>query len=241
MTRLDMLLVEKGLTETREQARRLILAGEVFVGGHVVDKPGRKVAADAELRVREKCPYVGRGGVKLAGALDAFGMDVAGRVCMDVGASTGGFTDCLLQHGAARVYCFDVGTNQLAWKIRSDARVVAREKFNARNLRPDDVGEPVDLAVADLSFISLTKVLPAVFGVMRPGGELVVLIKPQFELTRDEVGRGGIVACDEARQRAVEKIRVFVRESGNLWHNVVASPIAGSDGNQEYFAWIALP
>jgi 23S rRNA (cytidine1920-2'-O)/16S rRNA (cytidine1409-2'-O)-methyltransferase len=239
--RLDVALVARGLCDSREQARRLILAGEVRVYGHPADKASRKVQAEDTIALLEKPKYVSRGGLKLEGALDAFGLDVAGLVCADIGASTGGFTDCLLQRGAARVHCFDVGTNQLAWKVRNDPRVSAREQFNARGLTPADVGEPVDLAVMDLSFISLTKVLPAVFSILRPGGRVVCLVKPQFESDRAAVGKGGIVRDPEVRRAAVEKIRLFVLAHGNEWRGVVDSPITGTDGNHEYLAWIALP
>lgn len=237
--RADALLVERGLCESREQAKRLILAGEVRCGDKVLDKPGAKIPADAPLEVKEKPRYVGRGGFKLEGALDAFGIDPAGRVCIDVGASTGGFTDCLLQRGAAKVHAVDVGTNQLVWKIRSDARVVAKEKFNARHMTPEDIGEKVALAVMDLSFISLTKVLPAVFSVLEENGGIVCLIKPQFELERDDIGKGGIVRDERLHQRAVDKIRRFVvDEHGREWRGCIPSPITGTDGNQEFLAWI---
>jgi len=241
MTRLDLALVERGLVDSREQARRLILAGEVRVNGSKADKASRTVPTDAHVELVAKPKYVSRGGLKLEGALDAFGVDPAGMICLDVGASTGGFTDCLLQRGAARVHCFDVGTNQLAWKIRSDPRVNPRERFNARNLTAEDIGEPVDLAVMDLSFISLTKVLPAVFGLLRPGGQILCLIKPQFELERGAVGTGGIVRDPAARERAVEKIREFAANAEKQWQGVVESPITGTDGNQEYLAWIVSP
>lgn len=241
MTRLDLVLVERGLVESREQARRLILAGEVRVNGAVSDKASRGIPADAVVELAAKPKYVSRGGLKLEGALDAFGIDPAGLVCLDVGASTGGFTDCMLQRGAVRVHCFDVGTNQLTWKIRSDPRVTARERFNARGLTLADIGEPVDLAVMDLSFISLTKVLPAVFGVLKTGGQVVCLIKPQFELERGDVGAGGIVRDPALRLRAVEKIREFTATAEKHWKGVVESPITGTDGNQEYLAWIASP
>ncbi len=238
-SRLDQLLVERGLCDSREQAKRLIIAGEVKVGGHFASKPAVKVAEDAEIEIREKPPYVGRGGFKLAGALDTFGVDPSGMVCFDAGASTGGFTDCLLQRGATKVFAYDVGTNQLAWKIRSDPRVVARERFNIRHMKPEDVGEKVDLAVGDLSFISLTLVLPAVFSVMREGAEMVVLVKPQFELGREEVGKGGIVREEALREKAVQKVKDFVvGDLGKDWKGVVPSSISGTDGNQEYLAWI---
>ncbi len=239
--RLDIALVQRGMCDSREQARRLILAGEVKVNGHPADKASRAVKPEDVLELKEKPRFVSRGGLKLEGALEAFGIDVTGWVCADIGASTGGFTDCLLQRGAARVYCFDVGTNQLAWKVRSDPRVKSREQFNARQLTPADVGEPVDFAVMDLSFISLTKVLPAVFSTLRPGGQVVCLIKPQFESERADVGKGGIIRDPEVHAAAVEKIRRHAIEQGKEWRGVVDSPITGTDGNHEFLAWIALP
>ena len=239
LERVDVLLVEKGLCESREQAKRLILAGEVRIGDRVIDKPGQKLADDAALEVREKPKFVGRGGIKLEGALEAFGIDPTGWVCIDVGASTGGFTDCLLQHGAAKVHAVDVGTNQLVWKLRSDPRVVVKEQFNARHMVPEDLGEKVRLAVMDLSFISLTKVLPAVFSVLDDEGSVVCLIKPQFELDRADISKGGIVRDPALHERAVEKIwRFVVMECRREWRGLIASPITGTDGNQEFLAWI---
>ena len=239
LERVDVLLVEKGLCESREQAKRLILAGEVRIGDRVIDKPGQKLADDAALEVREKPKFVGRGGIKLEGALEAFGINPTGWVCIDVGASTGGFTDCLLQHGAAKVHAVDVGTNQLVWKLRSDPRVVVKEQFNARHMVPEDLGEKVRLAVMDLSFISLTKVLPAVFSVLDDEGSVVCLIKPQFELDREDISKGGIVRDPALHERAVEKIRRFVvDECRREWRGLIASPITGTDGNQEFLAWI---
>jgi 23S rRNA (cytidine1920-2'-O)/16S rRNA (cytidine1409-2'-O)-methyltransferase len=239
LERVDVLLVEKGLCESREQAKRLILAGEVRIGDRVIDKPGQKLADDAALEVREKPKFVGRGGIKLEGALEAFGIDPTGWVCIDVGASTGGFTDCLLQHGAAKVHAVDVGTNQLVWKLRNDPRVVVKEQFNARHMVPEDLGEKVRLAVMDLSFISLTKVLPAVFSVLDDEGSVVCLIKPQFELDRADISKGGIVRDPALHERAVEKIRRFVvMECRREWRGLIASPITGTDGNQEFLAWI---
>ncbi len=237
--RLDALMMNRGMCDSREQAKRLVLAGEVKVDGRMVDKPAERFGEDAVVEIKEKPKLVGRGGFKLAGALEEFGIDVTGWVCMDVGASTGGFTDCLLQRGAARVHALDVGTNQLVWKLRNDPRVISKEKFNARHMRPEDIGEKVRLAVMDLSFISLTKVLPAVFGVLEEGGEVVCLIKPQFELEKEDVGKGGIVRDEELRVRAVEKIRNFVTEEyGREWRGVVPASISGMDGNQEFLAWI---
>ena len=239
LERVDVLLVEKGLCESREQAKRLILAGEVRIGDRVIDKPGQKLAEDSALEVREKPKFVGRGGIKLEGALEAFGINPTAWVCIDVGASTGGFTDCLLQHGAAKVHAVDVGTNQLVWKLRNDPRVVVKEQFNARHMVPEDLGEKVRLAVMDLSFISLTKVLPAVFSVLDDEGSVVCLIKPQFELDREDISKGGIVRDPALHERAVEKIRRFVvEECRREWRGLIASPITGTDGNQEFLAWI---
>lgn len=240
-TRLDLAMLARGMCDSREQARRMILAGEVKVNGHPSDKASRSVKDDDAIELKEKPRYVSRGGLKLEGALAGFGIDVTGMVCADIGASTGGFSDCLLQHGAARMFCFDVGTNQLAWKLRADPRVTAREQFNARAITPDDVGEPIDLAVMDLSFISLTKVLPAVFTLLRPGGQVICLIKPQFESDRQDVGKGGIIRDPAVRTAAVEKIRRFTIDQGKDWRGVLDSPITGSDGNHEYLAWIASP
>ena len=240
--RVDALLVSRGLCDSREQAKRLVLAGEVRSGDHVIDKPSAKLPLDAPLEVKEKPKFVGRGGLKLEGALDAFGIDPTGWVCIDVGASTGGFTDCLLQRGAVRVHAVDVGTNQLVWKLRNDPRVVVKEQFNARHMVPGDIGEKVRLAVMDLSFISLTKVLPAVFSVLDDEGAVVCLIKPQFELERDDIGKGGIVRDTALHERAVEKIRRFaVEEHGCEWRGVIPSTITGTDGNQEFLAWIGKP
>lgn len=238
--RVDALLVARGLCDSREQAKRLVLAGEVRSGDRLMEKPSTTIEVDAPLEIKEKLKYVGRGGLKMEGALEGFGIDVTGLICVDVGASTGGFTDCLLQRGAARVHAIDVGTNQLAWKIRNDARVVVKEKFNARHMTVDDLGEPVDLAVMDLSFISLTKVLPAVFSVLKADGTVVCLIKPQFELERHEIGKGGIVRDTTLHDKAVEKIRTFVTaECGKTWRGLMPSPITGTDGNHEFLAWIS--
>ncbi len=236
--RADALLVLRGLCDSREQAKRLILAGEVRSGDRIIDKPSTQLAPDAPLDIKEKLRYVGRGGLKLEGALDAFGIDPTGWVCMDVGASTGGFTDCLLQRGAARVHAIDVGTNQLVWKIRNDPRVIAKEQFNARHMVPADIGESVRLAVMDLSFISLTKVLPAVFPILDEQGSIVCLIKPQFELRREDVSKGGIVRDPALHDQAIAKIRAFIESSGHEWRGLIPSPITGMDGNQEFLAWI---
>lgn len=237
--RIDVLLVARGLCDSREQAKRLVLSGGVRSGTCVMDKPGARIDVDAPLEVMAKSKYVGRGGFKLEGALDAFGIDPSGWVCADMGASTGGFTDCLLQRGAARIHAVDVGTNQLVWSLRNDPRVVVKEQFNARHIRESDLGERVMLVVMDLSFISLTKVLPSAFGLLQDGGSVVCLIKPQFELERENIGKGGVVRDSELHRRAVEKIRDFVTTGcGREWRGVIESPITGTDGNREFLAWI---
>jgi len=234
--RLDQLLVERGLAASREKAQALILAGDVLVAGQKVQKPGHAVAADASLEVLERMPYVSRGGYKLAGALDAFHLDVAGRVCLDVGASTGGFTDCLLQRGAAKVWAIDVGHGQLDWKLRNDPRVVVREGVNARYLTPADFPERFDLAVCDVSFISATQLLPAIVPLLKPTGEMIVLIKPQFEVGRGEVGKGGIVKEPELHQAACSRVRKAV-ESMGFQTQIVESPIRGAEGNREFLLY----
>jgi len=236
--RLDCLLVARGLVESREKAQRAIMAGSVRVGDAVADKPGTKVAEDAPISVKAHCRYVGRGGLKLEAALAHFGIDPTGKVCLDIGASTGGFTDCLLQHGAVKVHAVDVGHSQLDWKIRSDPRVVVREKLNARFLTRDEVPDPVDICVIDVSFISLTLILPVAFGLLAPGGVIVALIKPQFELGKEEVDAGrGVVRDPEAHRRAVDKIEHFVRVTlAKSWRGVVESPILGGEGNREFLA-----
>ena len=236
--RLDLLLVQRGLSPSREQAKRLILAGEVLVHDEPCTKTGTLVAADAEVRIKTPPRFVSRGGLNLEGALDHFGIDVTGRVAIDVGSSTGGFTDCLLQRGAIRVYAFDVGTNQLVWKLRNDPRVISREKFNVRHLAASDVTEPFDVLVADVSFISLTLVLPPVFPHLKPGADAVVLVKPQFELQREDIGRGGIVRDPALHQRACDKIQHFIESQPDLqWQGITESSIQGTDGNREFLAW----
>jgi len=234
-TRLDLLLVARGLAPTREKAQAMILAGLVSVGGRRAEKAGVGVAEDAAVEVAgPPHPYVSRGGVKLAHALDHFGLDPAGRICLDVGASTGGFTDCLLQRGAARVYAVDVGYGQLDARLRADPRVVVREKVNARVLSASDVPEPVDLAVADVSFISLRLILPAIVSRLAPGAAVVVLVKPQFEAGRGEVPRGGVVTSEETRRRVVGEIEAAGRELGLTVTGAVPSPIRGARGNAEF-------
>ncbi|MDD5348639.1 MAG: TlyA family RNA methyltransferase [Chthoniobacteraceae bacterium] len=236
--RLDLLLMARGLFESREKAQRAIMAGAVRVGDATADKPGMRVPEDAPISVKEQCRYVGRGGLKLEAALKHFQVDPTGLVCLDIGASTGGFTDCLLQHGAAKVHAIDVGHSQLDWKIRSDPRVAVREKFNARHMTPADIADPIGVCVIDVSFISLTLILPAAIPMLAPGGVLVALIKPQFELGKEEVDAGrGVVRDRAAQQRAVEKIEHFVREHGAMqWAGVIESPILGGEGNREFLA-----
>ncbi|MCI7699417.1 MAG: TlyA family RNA methyltransferase [Akkermansia sp.] len=237
--RLDVLIVSRGLCDSREQAQRLILAGEVSVREQVITKPGTKVDDSLPITLKSKPKYVSRGGLKLEGALQAFPVSVQGKVCLDIGSSTGGFTDCLLQNGALRVHAVDVGTNQLVWKLRNDPRVIVREQFNARYMTPEDLGEKVELIVSDVSFISLTKILPAAYGCLLPGGDLLVLIKPQFELQPEDIGAGGIVRDPELHQRAVDKIHDFVvNELGREWMGIADSPIKGMEGNKEFLAWL---
>ena len=233
--RLDLLLVERGLAPTREKAQALILAGLVEVDGRQGAKAGASYEETAEIAVAgPPHPYVSRGGVKLAAALDHFGIDPAGLVCLDVGASTGGFTDCLLQRGAARVYAVDVGHGQLDARLRSDSRVVVREKVNARALSAAEVGEPVDLAVADVSFISLRLILPAVAALAKAGAPIVTLVKPQFEAGRGEVPRGGVVKSEEVRHRVVGEIEEAGRRLGLAVLGSIRSPIQGARGNEEF-------
>lgn len=234
--RLDQLLVERGLAETRSRAQALVLAGAVFSGERRLDKPGTPVADDIALAVRgQPHPYVSRGGLKLAHALDHFGFDPAGRVALDVGASTGGFTDVLLQRGAARVYAVDVGHGQLAWKLRSDARVVTIERFNVRNLSTTQIPEPVDAIVCDVSFIGLETALPAALALAAPGAFLAALIKPQFEVGRGQVGKGGIVRDPALHDQVCRRIADWLAGMPH-WRvlGVVPSPISGADGNVEF-------
>jgi 23S rRNA (cytidine1920-2'-O)/16S rRNA (cytidine1409-2'-O)-methyltransferase len=240
--RLDKLMVERGLAPSREKAQALIMAGQVVVGDHAAGKAGQQVAADAEIRIKgEMLPYVSRGGLKLRKALDEFGVDVSGLVALDVGASTGGFTDCLLQAGARKVFAVDVGYGQLAWKLRQDRRVISLEKTNIRYLAPDQLDEAPALAVIDASFISLGKVLPAVAGLVRPGGRIIALIKPQFEVGRGNVGKGGIVRDPAAHEMAVAGVRQAATELGLLVCGVCDSPILGADGNREFLILLEIP
>jgi 23S rRNA (cytidine1920-2'-O)/16S rRNA (cytidine1409-2'-O)-methyltransferase len=235
--RLDQLLVERGLFSSREQARRAVMAGTVEVEGRRVDKPGTAVALEARLAVlAPKEPFVSRAGRKLAHALDHFGVDPAGTVCLDVGASTGGFTDCLLQRGAARVYAVDVGYGQLDLRLRNDPRVVVMERINARHLAPDALPEPCGLVTIDVSFISLLKVVPALLPHLAPGGLLLPMIKPQFEAGRGAVGKGGILREGEVRTRAITDCAAGISVLGLTPLGVFDSPVAGTGGNREAFA-----
>ena len=235
-TRLDVALVERGLAETRAAAQRLIMAGLVFSSDKRLDKAGQAVTAGTALEVRgQPHPYVSRGGLKLAKALDHFVLPVAGRIALDVGASTGGFTDCLLQRGVAKVYAVDVGTNQLAWKLRSDPRVVSMEKTNIRDITHAEIPEPIGLIVCDASFIGLRTALPAALALATPGAHLVALIKPQFEVGKGRVGKGGIVREPELHDEVCATISQWLAEQAG-WRvlGVTESPITGAEGNKEF-------
>ncbi len=233
--RADQLLVDRGLAESRARAQALILAGLVFSGERRIDKAGQMLAADAALDLRGRDhPWVSRGGVKLAYGLDHFGWSVAGAVALDIGASTGGFTDVLLQRGAAKVFAIDVGTNQLAWKLRQDARVIVHERTNARYLTAAIVTEPVDIVTCDASFIGLAKVLDAALGFARPGGRLIALIKPQFEAARDEIGKGGVVRDPAIHARVCAAAAAWLETRGWTVAGIVPSPITGPEGNVEF-------
>ena len=233
--RADQLLTERGFAESRARAQALILAGLVFSGERKIDKAGQALAPDAELEVRGKDhPWVSRGGIKLAHALDHFGWDVAGAVALDVGSSTGGFIDVLLTHGAAKVFAIDVGTNQLAWKLRQDPRVIVHEQTNARYLTREIVTEPVDIITCDASFIALAKVLDTALDLAAPGGRLVALVKPQFEATRDEIGKGGVVRDPAVHARVCAAAAAWVEQRGWQVEGVVPSPITGPQGNVEF-------
>ena len=235
-SRADVLLVARGLAETRSKAQALVMAGLVFSGERRIDKPGQMLTADQPLDVRGRPhPWVGRGGLKLDHGLDHFGLSVDGRVCLDVGASTGGFTDVLLTRGAARVYAVDVGHGQLDWKLRNDARVVVLERTNARYLTRDDIPEPIDMVVCDASFIGLETVLPAPLALTRPGAHLIALIKPQFEVGRDRVGKGGVVRDPELHRAVCDRISAWLAaRPGWTLLGICESPILGPEGNREF-------
>ena len=234
--RLDRLLVERGLAESREKAQALIMAGEVLLNGQKVSKAGHAVDPEAAVEVLARPPYVSRGGFKLAAALTEFHIDVKDRTCLDIGSSTGGFTDALLQAGAARVHAVDVGAGQLAWSLRNDPRVVLHEGINARALTFADIGEAADLITCDVSFISVTLILPAAVPLLRPDGQMVILIKPQFEVGKGQVGKGGIVREPEFHVAACERVRRAVEEFG-FKTSIMDSPILGAEGNKEFLLY----
>lgn len=240
--RLDLLLVDRGLAETRSRAQALIMAGAVIVDGQRVDKAGVAFDESSEIRLKsEQLPYVSRGGLKLAHALDEFGIDPAGKVCVDVGASTGGFTDCLLQRGAAKVWAIDTGTNQLHYSLRTDERVVSLERMNARHIDPAVITGPVDILVADVSFISLRLVIPPLLPALASGARLVLLVKPQFEAGRDKVGKGGLVRDESVREEVLAGLRGFFEEAGLIFDGRRRSPILGQKGNVEYLIVLTWP
>lgn len=233
--RIDKLIVERGLAESRARAQALILAGQVLVGEQRVDKPGQMIQADADIRIKGDSPkYVSRGGLKLEAALDEFKIDPAGKTCLDVGASTGGFTDCLLQHGAARVWAIDVGHNQLAWRMRQDPRVEVMEGVNARNLEAIQFPERFTLATIDVSFISIIKILPSVRRVIDEGADLIALVKPQFEVGKGEVGRGGIVTDALKHRRVLNEVVASATGASFSAAGLIGSPILGAEGNREF-------
>ena len=236
--RLDQLLVGRGFFPSREQARRAILAGEVSVATRIADKPAELLDEQTAVVVKPTRKYVSRGALKLESALDHFHIDLQGKTALDIGASTGGFTDCMLQRGVEKVYAVDVGYGQLDWKLRNDPRVVVREKINARFLKADQVPELVNVCVIDVSFISLTLILPNAIALLRPDGVILALIKPQFELQRSEVGKGGIVRDARLHQKAQDKIVAFVNDLGDVVAGIAPAAIKGADGNQEFFACI---
>ncbi len=235
--RIDKLLVQGGFAESRTKAQALVMAGVVLVNEKRIDKPSELFAPDAAIRIKGDSPenkYVGRGGLKLEAALKTFSIDPSGFTCIDIGASTGGFTDCLLQHGAERIVAIDVGTNQLVWSLRTDPRVDIRENTNARNLKPTDFEMKFDLVVMDVSFISVTKILPAVIPLLKPTGSIIVLIKPQFEVGKGEVGKGGIVRETEKHERVIAEVNQFAAGIGLRNKGLIESPILGAEGNKEF-------
>jgi len=240
--RLDLAVLEQGLASSRERARALILAGKVLVGDRVVDKAGALVAADSRITLRTAAhPYVGRGGVKLQGALETFGVTVSGRICLDLGASTGGFTDCLLRHGAARVYAVDVGRGQLDAALRGDPRVVVMERTHARALTPADFQERPELVTVDLSFISFTKILPVLPPLLAGSGEILALLKPQFEVGKGEVGKGGVVRDPEQHRRVIATVGRLAVELGLRILGAAPSCLLGAKGNREFFIHLSRP
>jgi 23S rRNA (cytidine1920-2'-O)/16S rRNA (cytidine1409-2'-O)-methyltransferase len=236
--RLDLVLVARGMAESRQRAQAMVLAGDVLVDGQKAVKSGQGVDPNARLEIAARPKYVSRGGLKLEAALDHFHISVENKICVDVGASTGGFTDCLLQRGARHVYAVDVGTGQLDWRLRNDPRVILRERLNARHLNPEDIPEPVDLLVCDVSFISVTITLPPLVRLLRPEAEMVILVKPQFEVGRAQVGKGGIVRDPALHRAAVERVQTAVSKLG-FTTEVIESPITGAEGNKEFLLYVA--
>jgi len=234
--RVDQLVVDRGLANSREKARALILAGDVLIDGQKSDKPGRSVPNDSQVSVTARLPYVSRGGVKLAAALEHFCVNVHDRVCLDVGSSTGGFTDCLLQRGASRVWAIDVGHGQLDWKLRNDPRVVLREGVNARYLATENIPEEFDLAVCDASFISATLLIPSIAPLLTRSGRMIVLVKPQFEVGKGEVGKGGIVRDPAQHRAACDRVQACVEAHG-FRASIIESPILGAEGNREFLLY----
>lgn len=233
--RLDVLLVNKGLFSSRERAKTAIMAGDVYVNGGISDKAGTKIDEEAEITVKnDQCPYVGRGGYKLAKAIGTFGLDLAAKTAMDIGASTGGFTDCMLQNGASKVYSVDVGYGQLDWKLRNDPRVVNMEKVNVRYLEPDTIPDRMDFVSIDVSFISLKLIFPVVRELLKKGGELVCLIKPQFEAGREQVGKKGIVRDRDVHRQVIENVIIYAVSNGLKPEELTFSPMTGAKGNIEY-------
>ena len=239
--RLDQALVQRGLFPSRHQAQTAIMAGEVQIDGRTAAKASDFVQDQNEISVAERRRYVGRGGIKLEGALAHFGIDCEGKTALDIGASTGGFTDCLLQHGARKVFAVDVGHGQLAWKIRDDPRVTTLEKTNARHLSREEIPDPIELCVIDVSFISLTLILPNALELLTPDGVILALIKPQFELDREDVGRGGIVRSAALHEKAQQKVAAFAETIGARVGGLFPSSITGTDGNQEFFLCLQKP
>ena len=239
--RLDVLLVQRGLAETRAKAQAIIMSGNVYVAGQRADKAGLAVAPEAEITIHgSQCPYVSRGGLKLAKALREFGIDPTGYTCSDSGASTGGFTDCLLQKGAKKVFAIDVGYGQLAWKIREDPRVVVMERTNIRNVTPEDIGEPLDLSVVDVSFISLKLVLPVIRSLLKSTGEVLCLIKPQFEAGKDKVGKKGVVRELSTHIEVLENFLALAESLGFTVENLTYSPVKGPEGNIEFLGHLCM-
>ncbi len=236
--RLDIIVFERGLTESREKAKALILAGNVFVNGDKCTKAGEKFSEDIEISIKKNLKYVGRGGLKLEKAIESFNVNVKNKICLDIGASTGGFTDCLLQKGAAKVYAVDVGYGQLHWNLRNNPKVVVIERCNFRNIPEDKIPESMDIVVIDVSFISLKKIEPKALAFLKKNGEIIALIKPQFEVGKDEVGKGGIVRDENKHQEVVNELSMFFENMGLKVKNIIESPVLGQKGNKEFLIHI---